>query len=113
MSRPSPVRVHFHEMEHDQALIDQIESRVDKLTKTGEPILGCTVSIAAVSHRSQPIYRVHAKVATPHGDVVASKDEEHHHDHTLAHNAVRDAMDALHRQMLQRRKRLIGRRQSA
>lgn len=106
----APVRVHFREMQHDQALVDQVHERVEKLKKTGEAILACNVSISATTHRNQPLYAVHARVETPHGEVVASKEEQRDHDHSVPNIAVRDAMDAIHRQLLERRKKQVNHR---
>lgn len=106
-----PLQVTYRGMTRSEALEEKIAERVEKLTKTGERILDAHISVeASQPHNKGHVFAVHAVVRTPHGEVVVSNDKDRHGDHDDAYLAVRDAMDALHRRILEMHKKDIDRR---
>lgn len=100
-----PFEVHFKDMPADATLIEKVQDRVARLSRTGERILGCQIRIRAMTRNTRhPIYAVHVEAATAHGPIAVSSEhlEEEHADAAVA---VRDAMDALHRRIRDRRER--------
>ncbi len=107
-----PLQVTYRGMSRSEALEEKITERIEKLTKTGERILDAHVSVeASQPHNRGHVFSVHAVVHTPHGEVVVSNDRDPSGTHEDAYLAVRDAMDALHRRILEMREREIERRQ--
>lgn len=104
-----PLQVAFLGMETSAALESRIAEHVAKLSRTGERVFGCRVSIEPPSGRRRG-FNVHAKATTQHGDVVASNDADPSGTHEDPYLAVRDAMDALHRRLLDQRKKLLDHR---
>ncbi len=107
-----PLQVTYRGMSRSEALEERIAERVEKLTKTGERILDAHISVeASQPHNRGHVFSVHAVVHTPHGEIVVSNDRDPSRQHEDAYLAVRDAMDALHRRILERRDRELERRQ--
>ena len=107
-----PLQVTYRGMDRSEALEERIAERVDKLTKTGERILDAKVSVeASQPHNRGHLFSVHAVVRTPHGEFVVSNDKDPTGSHEDAYVAVRDAMDALQRRIIEKREREIERRQ--
>lgn len=106
-----PLQVTYRGMSRSEALEEKISERVDKLAKTGERILDAHVSVEASSpHNRGHVFNVHAVVRTPHGEIVVSNDKDPKGLHEDAYLAVRDAMDALHRRILEIREKELARR---
>jgi ribosomal subunit interface protein len=79
----------------------RIRNRLDKLERMFPRIISCHV-LAEESHRSHhkgKLYSVHINVAVPGGEITASRDRHDRLDHEDFYVAMRDAFDALERQM--------------
>ena len=79
----------------------RIRHRVEKLERLFPRIIGCHV-VAEESHQSHHkgvLYSVRINVTAPGGDIVASRDHHDKHSHEDFYVAMRDAFDALERQL--------------
>lgn len=79
----------------------RIRSRVDKLQRLFPRIISCHV-VAEESHQSHhkgKLYSVRINVVIPGGEIVASRDHHDRQDHEDFYVAMRDAFDALERQL--------------
>lgn len=88
----------------------RIRNRVDKLQRLFPRIISCHV-VAEESHQSHhkgKLYSVHVNVVVPGGEIVASRDRHDKHDHEDFYVAMRDAFDALERQLRSHAERKRG-----
>ena len=79
----------------------RIRNRLDKLERMFPRNISCHV-VAEESHQSHHKgrhYNVHVNVAVPGGEIVASHDQHDKQDHEDFYVAMRDAFDALERQL--------------
>lgn len=88
----------------------RIRVRVEKLERLFPRIISCHV-IAEEAHRSHKkgkLYGVHVNVTIPSGEIVASRDHHDKHGHEDFYVAMRDAFDALERQLRSHAERKRG-----
>ena len=79
----------------------RIRNRVGKLERLFPRIISCHV-VAEESHQSHhkgTLYSVRVNVTIPGGEIVATRDHHDKHDHEDFYVAMRDAFDALERQL--------------
>jgi len=80
---------------------ERIRNRVGKLERLFPRIISCHV-VAEESHQSHhkgTLYSVRINVAIPGGEIAATRDHHDKHDHEDFYVAMRDAFDALERQL--------------
>jgi ribosomal subunit interface protein len=96
-----PVQITFRHMTVSPALEASIRERVDALERFYDRITGCRVLIEASTHRQRKgnIYHVRVDVTVPGREIVVKRDPGEHHAHEDIHVAVRDAFDAVRRQL--------------
>lgn len=101
MTQQIPLQVTFRGMDRSEAVEERISEKVAKLARTGVKITDCKVVIEADPNPGKGFrFQVHAKAEVPgHGELVASNDSDPEHQHDDVYVAIRDAMDALHRQL--------------
>ena len=88
----------------------RIRHRVEKLERLSPRIISCHV-VAEESHQRHhkgSLYTVHVNVTLPGGDIVASRDHHDKHSHEDFYVAMRDAFDALERQLQSHSERQRG-----
>jgi ribosomal subunit interface protein len=88
----------------------RIRHRVEKLERLFPRVIACHV-VAEESHQSHQkgvLYSVRVNVTVPGGDIVASRDHHDKHSHEDFYVAMRDAFDALERQLRSHAERKRG-----
>jgi ribosomal subunit interface protein len=88
----------------------RIRSRVEKLERFFPRIISCHV-VAEESHQRHHkgmLYGIRVNVVIPGGEIVASRDHHDKHDHEDFYVAMRDAFDALERQLRSHAERKRG-----
>jgi ribosome-associated translation inhibitor RaiA len=95
------VNVTFLGMPPSPALRSDIEARAAKLTQFAPRLKACDVSVRLNEHRHvhDNRYLVHAHLTLPGGDIQAGRSADADHSHEDPYLAVRDAFDALRRQL--------------
>ena len=88
----------------------RIRQRVEKLERLFPRIISCHVVAeeAHQSHHKGKLYSVHVNVAVPGGEIVANREHHDRRDHEDFYVAMRDAFDALERQLRSRAERRRG-----
>lgn len=79
----------------------RIRKRIEKLERLCPRINSCHL-VAEESHRQHrkgKLYSVHVIVDVPGGEIIASRDHHEKHSHENFYVAMRDAFDALERQL--------------
>lgn len=85
----------------------RIRKRLEKLERMYPRIISCHV-VAEESHRQHhkgKLYSVHVRLDIPGGELIASQEHHDQHGHEDFFVAMRDAFDALERQLQSRPKR--------
>jgi cold shock CspA family protein/ribosome-associated translation inhibitor RaiA len=96
-----PVRITFRDMESSPTVESQIRARVEELGRFHPRLTGCHVVVEAHHrhHRKGKLYHLAVHVVAPDGEVVVRRDPAEHHAHEDIHVAIRDAFDAVRRQL--------------
>lgn len=96
-----PVEVVFHNMDHSQLLEDKIRERTDKLTRYFDRIMRCRVLVEADHrrHNKGNLYNVRLDVTVPNRELAVSRDPGDKNAHEDPYVAVRDAFNAMERQL--------------
>lgn len=105
-----PLEIVFHNLEPSANLERRVRERVDKLHRYFDRIVSCHVAIEA-PHRSQArrlTYHVRVEVRVPEKELVVSRDPGDRDNHFDAYLAVRDAFDAMERQLEEHGRRMRG-----
>jgi ribosomal subunit interface protein len=88
----------------------RIRKRVEKLERLFPRIVSCHV-VAEERHQSHhkgTLYGIRVNVTIPGGEIVASRDHHDRHNHEDFYVAMRDAFDALERQLRSHAERKRG-----
>lgn len=97
-----PLQVTFRGMEPSAAVEANIREKAGKLEQYYDRIMSCRVTVEAPhAHKHQgKLYQVHIDLGVPEGELVVTH-EHHHRDqaHEDVYVAVRDAFDAMRRQL--------------
>jgi cold shock CspA family protein/ribosome-associated translation inhibitor RaiA len=98
---PVPVQVTFRHMEPAPAAEEQIRSRAAELEEFYPRIIACHVVLEADHrhHRQGNLFRVRIEITVPGRVLSVGRDPAAHHAHEDAHVAIRDAFDAVRRQL--------------
>ncbi|MFQ5972480.1 MAG: HPF/RaiA family ribosome-associated protein [Alphaproteobacteria bacterium] len=96
-----PLQITFRGSKSSPALEDRIRERVSRLEKFHPRITSCRVVVDAPHrrHRKGKLYRVAVDVTLPGEEKVAQRNRRSHHSHEDVHVAIRDAFDAVRRQL--------------
>ena len=98
----TPLQITFRDMEPSDAVEARIREKAGKLEQYYDKIMSCRVMVEAPHghHHQGKLYQVRIDLGVPDGELVVSH-EHHHKDH--AHEdvyvAIRDAFDAMKRQL--------------
>ena len=97
----TPVEIRFHNLTPSPAVEDAVRERADKLEKFIHDIVSCRVTIEAAHkrHRHGNLFSVRIDVRFSGGEAVASHGGSDNHAHEDVYVAVRDAFDAVRRQL--------------
>lgn len=97
----TPLQIAFRNLERSEAIAAKIEERAAKLESYYDPIIGCRVTVEAQHkhHRRGNQFHVRVDVTVPGGELVASREPDEHHSYSDVYVAIRDAFDAMRRQL--------------
>ena len=96
-----PLQVTFKGMDPSPALEARIHDKVARLERFERDILRCHVTIETPHrhHRQGRMFRARVEVFVPRGDIVVTRESPQDHAHEDPYVAVRDAFDAVVRQL--------------
>ena len=96
-----PLQVVFRNMEPSATVEAKIRERAEQLERIYNHIMSCRVLVEAhhKHHHSGNLYHARIDLKVPDAEIVASRDPGEHHAHEDVYVAVRDAFDAVRRQL--------------
>lgn len=96
-----PLQVTFRHMETSEALLADIEEKAEKLDRFSDQIMACRVVVEAPHqhHQKGKLFHVSIDLTVPGGEIVASRSADLNHAHEDVYVAVRDAFNAVKRQL--------------
>jgi ribosome-associated translation inhibitor RaiA len=94
-------RVTFHQLPPSPALEEDIRKRFAELEGISDRIVDCRVVVEAPHrhHHQGQLFRVGIELGVPGEHLVVGRAPDAHHSHEDAHVAVRDAFQAIRRQL--------------
>jgi ribosome-associated translation inhibitor RaiA len=95
-----PLRIVFRHIQPSPALEARVRDRVEQLDRLYD-VVSCLVVIEeSHRHRRQgSLFNVHVDLEVPQAEIVSSRSPDLRHAHADAHVAVRDAFDAVRREL--------------
>ena len=98
----APLQVTFRKMPPSPYVRERIKERADKLQRFHDRIIGCRVVVEAPHrhHHKGKLYMVAVEVRVPGGTIASHRNPGQHHSHEDVYVAMRDAFDAIERQIL-------------
>lgn len=97
-----PLEVTFRNMGHSDAIEALVRERVEKLEKFFSRITSCRVIVEQSAHREKAralVYHARVQVRVPGGELVGDKEPPPQRFHEDLHIALRDAFDAVAREL--------------
>lgn len=95
-----PIKITFHNVPHSQAVEDRARKQAEKLGQYCNKIMSCHVTIETHKHQHKGrIYHVIVDVIVPNAELVANRFLEKNHTHENLYVTVRDAFNAMTRQL--------------
>ena len=95
-----PLHISYTDFEPSEALNETIEKKADKLTKYSDRITNCEVIVSAPhKHKKQKIYHIQIRLHVPGAELIVNREPEKDYSHNDIKVAVRDAFDAMARQL--------------
>ena len=96
-----PIEVTFRNMDTSPALETAIRERAEKLEKFCSHIIGCRIMVEAPHkhHHQGNLFHLRIDVTVPGKEIVVKRSPDEHHAHEDPFVAVRDAFDAMRRQL--------------
>ena len=94
-------QITFHQIDASPFVRARIEERADKLVRFHDRITGCRVVVEAPHrhHHKGKLYSIAIEVQLPGGTVTSHRSPGDHHSHEDIYVAIRDAFDAVERQI--------------
>lgn len=93
--------ISFRDIEPSDAVRSKIQERIERLERYSDDLIGCRV-VVGTPHKSKSkgrIYQVSINLEIPGKDLVANRHSEEDHSHEDIYVAIRDAFDAIERQL--------------
>jgi len=96
-----PLHISFRGMAPPQNIKERIEERVGRLERFFDRITSCRVVVSAPHrhHHKGKLYHVAISLGVPGGELVVNRDPAGKHAHEDVYVALRDAFNALQRQL--------------
>jgi ribosomal subunit interface protein len=96
-----PLQITFRNVDQSDAVEAKIRERAEKLETFFSPIISCRVAVETEHkhHQQGNRFRVRVEVKVPDRELVASREPAEHHAYTDVYVAIRDAFDAMKRQL--------------
>jgi len=106
----TPLQVSFHGLDHSEPLEEHVRKHVESLEELFDRITSCKVVIEKPhrSHRNGNIYHVRIHVAVPQRELVVHREPEQDPSHEDPYITVRDAFQAMRRQLQEYARELRG-----
>ena len=97
----TPLQVTFRNMDDSESLESYIRERVEKLDNMSETVVDCRVVVEAPRkhQRKGGLYHAKIDITLPGGTIAVNREQDLHQAHQDVYVAVRDAFDAVQRQM--------------
>jgi ribosomal subunit interface protein len=97
----SDTQVLFRGLDHSPAVEEAVHKRVAKLQRYSDEIQSLRVILEAPhnNHHKGKVYHVGVEALIPNHDIVVTHDQHDKHSHEDIYVAVRDAFNALERQL--------------
>ena len=98
---PVPLEIHFRHLAHSEALETHIRHQVDKLGKFHPSLHNGHVTIEQLHrhHTQGNHFHVRMGVKVPGHELIADRQPDQNHAYTDVYVAIRDAFDAMRRQL--------------
>lgn len=101
-----PLQITFHGIDHSDAVEERVREKVAKLEQFCDRITSCRVAIethhqrntAPVHHKGTP-FHIRIDVTVPGSELVVKRDPKDSHEHEDVYVALRDAFQAMERQV--------------
>jgi ribosomal subunit interface protein len=96
-----PLQITFRQMDSSEAVESAIAKRAEKLDQHYERIMSCRVVVHAPHrhHHKGKLFAVAVDVKVPGGEIAVNRSQAEDHAHEDVYVAIRDAFDALERQL--------------
>ncbi|MFN7086986.1 MAG: HPF/RaiA family ribosome-associated protein [Burkholderiales bacterium] len=96
-----PLQITFRNLGRSEAIEAKVRERAQQLDRFYDRIMSCRVAVEALHkhHRRGNRYHVRIDVTVPGGELVANREPDEHHGYTDVYVAIRDAFDAICRQL--------------
>lgn len=100
-----PVQVSFHGVDHSDAVVQRVHEKIAKLEQFCSDIISCRVAVeklhkshAAETRKNEP-FHVTIDVSVPGDNLIVKRDPKNAEAHEDIGIALRDAFDAMERQV--------------
>lgn len=96
-----PLRITYHGLDRTPAIEEALRDRADKLSHLFDRIQSCRVVVEAPhkSHKKGNLYQVKVDLVVPGEELVVNRDTADDHAHEDLYVVIRDAFDAMERQL--------------
>jgi ribosomal subunit interface protein len=96
-----PLQIAFRNLERSESIEAKVRERAEKLDKYHDHIMSCRVVVEAQHkhHQHGNHYHVRVDVTVPNGELIANREPDEHHRYSDVYVAIRDAFDAIRRQL--------------
>jgi cold shock CspA family protein/ribosome-associated translation inhibitor RaiA len=96
-----PLQIAFRNFERSERIEEDVRQHAVKLEEFSDRITSCRVIIEAPHHHHHKgnLYHVRVLVSVPQRELVVDREPPEHHAHEEAHVTIRDAFDAMRRQL--------------
>jgi ribosomal subunit interface protein len=96
-----PLQIAFRNFERSESVEAKIRERAEKLDKYCDHIMGCRVVVEEQHkhHQHGNHFHVRVDVTVPDGELIANREPDEHHAYADVYVAIRDAFDAVRRQL--------------
>jgi len=97
----SDTKVLFRGIDHSQAVADAVQKRLDKLERFSDEIQSLRVILESPHnhHHKGKVFHVGVEAVIPNHDIQVNHDQHDKHEHEDIYIAIRDAFNALERQI--------------
>ena len=96
-----PLEITFRHMKPSPAMESEVQDRAEDLERFCDEIIGCSVVVEAPHkhHQQGNLFRVRIDVTVPGKEIVVKRSPDEHHAHEDPYVAMRDAFNAMRRQL--------------
>ena len=91
----------FHNIDQSDAIIENVNKRIDKLRRFSNDIMGGRVVLDSPHnhHSKGKVYSVVLEMRTPNREIIVNQDKHDKQEHEDLYVAIRDAFNAAERQL--------------